>query len=58
MKESKQKKNRTCHECPNVIYGDAKRMLEHQAEHKLVRRAQEAGLVIPKSADTKGGVLL
>jgi hypothetical protein len=57
MKESKQKRNRKCHECVNVIYGDAKRMQAHRDEHRVVRRAKAAGLVIPKSAEI-GGTLV
>jgi ribosomal protein L37E len=58
MKESKQKRNRRCKECPNVIYGDAQRMREHREEHKVVRRAKAAGLVVPKSVGIQGGVLI
>lgn len=58
MKESKQKRNRKCRRCVNVIYGDAKRMKAHEAEHEIVARAKAAGLVLPKSMETKGGVLI
>ena len=56
MKESKQKKNRRCRECINVIYGDAERMQQHREEHKVIRRAKAAGLVIPRQP--AGGTLV
>ena len=54
MKEAKQKKNRRCRECVNVIYGDAERMKKHREEHKVIRRVQALGFVIPKSSQVKG----
>ena len=56
MKESKQKRNRKCRQCVNVIYGDASRMRQHEKEHLVIQRAVAAGLVIPKSSLNAGKI--
>lgn len=58
MKQSKEKRMRKCKRCPNVYYGDAEKMKQHEAEHKVVDRAKAAGLVLPKSTEVKGSVLI
>lgn len=58
MKEAKHRRNRKCLRCGQQVYGTAKRLIQHDDEHRVVDRAKAAGLVLPKSSDVKGGVLI
>lgn len=57
MKQAREKRMRKCKRCLNVYYGDAEKLKQHEADHKVVDRAKAAGLIVPKT-EANGGVLV
>ncbi len=59
-RQAKEKRERKCRRegCQVKVYGDARRMRDHEGEHKLVDRAKAAGLYLPKRSSARGSVIV
>lgn len=55
MKESRIKKTRVCKHCKQTVWGDARKMKEHQELHDLATRMEKSGLVLASPRVFKPG---